>query len=231
MKVLGLDPSLTAFGWALHDTAVVGPGRCVDRGRHSTAADMTFVDRYVFMRDTLRDLIQRVRPDRVGIESPFFGGTYSEGMYGLFLYSNEALRLERRDVVFFSPLQVKAHARESLKRPLGWKMMKPDMVAAAKLDTGTRKVWDHNEADAYLVGRLAGRFWHYLDGDLPDPDLTPVERKYFSEVHTYQRGKKAGKTEKKGLIYREEDRFFCWSQVDPPGRNSPGPISTPDAEG
>ena len=215
--ILGLDPSLTAFGWALHDTLAVGPARCVDRGRYNTSADMTFVDRYMHMRDTLRALIQRTKPDRVGIESPFFGGSFSEGMYGLFLYSNEALRIERKDVVFFAPLQVKAHARESLGRPAKWEMMKPDMVDAAKHDTSTRKPWNHNEADAYLVGRLAGRFWHYLDDDLPDSQLTPVETKLFAEVHTYSRGKKSGKTEKKGLVFREDDRFFRWSQGHGPG--------------
>lgn len=213
MRVLGLDPSLTAYGWALHDTSATGQARCVARGRHSTPADMTFVDRYTFMRDSLRELIQRYQPDKVGIESPFFGGTFSEGMYALFVYSNEALKLERRDVVFFSPLQVKAHARESLGRPDKWKMQKPDMVAAVKHDLGAGKNVNHNEADAYLVGRLAGRFWRYLDGELTDADLTVEERKLFAEVHTYQRGKNAGKTERKGLVYREEDRFFRWSQI------------------
>lgn len=214
MLVLGLDPSLTAYGWALHDTTASGAGRCVERGRYSTSADMLFIDRYVFMRTVLLELIERLKPDRVGIESPFFGGSYSEGMYGLFLYSNEALKLSRRDVVYFSPLQVKAHARESLKRPPKWEMMKPDMVEATKADLGVRKTINHNEADAYLVARLAGRFWHYLDGEVPDNALTAVERKLFAEVHTYGRGKKAGRTEQRGLVYREEDRFFRWSQVD-----------------
>lgn len=214
--ILGLDPSLTAFGWALHDTTATGPSRCVARGRYNTKSNMVFVDRYVFMRESLRELIQKHHPDRVGIESPFFGGSYSEGMYGLFLYSNEALKLEHRDVVFFSPLQVKAHARESLGRPPKWEMMKPDMVAAMKHDLGGRgKNVNHNEADAYLVGRLAGRFWQYYDGVLGDTDLTPVEYEYFAKTHTFVRGKRAGQTEKSGLIFREEDRFFRWSQDVP----------------
>jgi hypothetical protein len=174
---------------------------------------MLFVDRYVFMRETLRSLIQRYNPDKVGIESPPFGASYSEGMWGLFLYSNEALRLERKDVVYFTPPQVKAHARESLRRPDGWEMKKPDMVDAAKADTTTRKTWNHNEADAYLVARLAGRFWRYLDGELSDPDLTPVEFQYFAKTHTYVRGRHAGQTTKTGIVYREEDRFFRWSLV------------------
>lgn len=215
MKLLGLDPSLSNFGWAIHDTDASGPARCVARGRYSTPADMVFVDRFVYMRESLRELVRQHKPDKVGIESPFFGGTFSEGMYALFVYSNEALKLERRDVVYFSPLQVKAHARESLGRPDKWKMQKTDMVAAMKADLGGggKKV-NHNEADAYLVGRLAGRFWRYLDGEITDPDTTPEERRLFSEVHTFTRGKKAGKTEKNGLIYREEDRFFRWSKND-----------------
>lgn len=217
MIVLGCDPSLTNYGWAVHDTCAEGIARCVARGRIQTPSSMAFVDRYTTMRETLRTLIQAHNPDRVGIESPFFGGTFSEGMYSLFVYSNEALKLERRDVVFFSPLQVKAHARESLKRPDKWVMKKPDMVAAMKHDLGGKgRNVNHNEADAYLVGRLAGRFWQYLDGALTDTDLTPVELEYFSKTHTFIKGKKAGKTEKSGLIYREEDRFFRWSQ-DPSG--------------
>jgi hypothetical protein len=181
---------------------------------------MMFLDRYIFMRTVLLELIAKHKPDKVGIESPFFGGSYSEGMYGLFLFSNEALKMSRMDVVYFSPLQVKSHARESLARPKGWEMMKPDMVEAAKADLSVRKAINHNEADAYLVARLAGRFWNYLDGKVPDASLTTVERKLFSEVHTFSRGKKAGRTVQKGLVYREEDRFFRWSQV--PGGSERG---------
>jgi len=174
---------------------------------------VTFVDRYIFLRESLRALIQRTKPDRVGIESPIFNDLFSEGMYGLFLYSNEALKLERRDVVFFSPGQGKAHARESIQRPAGWKMLKGDMVDAAKADTGGGGRWNHNEADAYLIGRLAGRFWLFAEGVIPESELSPVERKQFLDVHTFIRGKNAGKTIKKGLLFREEDRYFRWSQA------------------
>jgi hypothetical protein len=214
MLVLGLDPSLTNFGWALHDSLATGAGRCVSRGRFATKASMTFVDRYVFMRESLRQLLQDTKPDRVGIESPVFNDLFSEGMYGLFLYSNEALRIEQKDVVYFSPGQGKAHARETLGRPDKWKMLKADMVAAARHDTGGG-TWNHNEADAYLIARLAARFWDFFEGNLDEAALTPVERKQFLLIHTFQRGKRAGHTVKKGLLYREEDRFFRWSQVSP----------------
>ena len=153
------------------------------------------------MRESLRALIQEHKPDRVGIEFPVFDNLWSEGMYGLFLYSCEALRAECMDVVFWSPLQAKAHARDTLDRPKGWKM---DAAGGR---------WNHNEADAYLVGVLSGRFWEFYDGTLEEGGLTPTESRYFTKVHTFVRGKKAGKTIKKGVIYRESDRFFTWSRL------------------
>lgn len=213
MRVLGCDPSLTNFGWAIHDNSFpVGDSRrCEARGRFQTKAKMEFVTRYAFMRDSLRALIQEHNPDRVGVEYPIMNAMYSEGMWGLFLYSCEAFRAECMDVVFWSPLQVKAHARDTLARPKGWMMDKVDMCEAAKKDVGGGRAWNHNEADAYLVGVLAARFWDFYEGNLKEGGLTPTERRYFTKVHTFVRGAKAGKTIKKGVIYRESDRFFRWS--------------------
>lgn len=213
MRVLGLDPSLTNYGWALHDTeAPIGcSDRCLSRGRFQTPADMEFVTRYMTQRDRLASLVRDTKPDKVGIEFPVFDNLFSEGMYGLFLYSCEALRNEGCDVVFWSPLQVKAHARESLSRPKGWVMDKADMVEASKIDTGSTKAWNHNEADAYLVARLSGRFWSRYAEQLSDDVLTPTELKYFTEIKQFVRGKKAGRSERRGVIYRENDRFFLWS--------------------
>lgn len=213
MRVLGIDPSLTAYGWAIHDTdAPVGStDRCLARGRFSTPAKTEFVDRYVMMRESLKSLIHRERPDFVGIEHPVFSALFSEGMYGLFLYSCEALKSSGCDVVFWSPLQVKAHARESLGRPAKWVMDKVDMVEASKHDAGPGR-WNHNEADAYLVARLSGRFWKLYGEAITPDDLTPVERKYFTEIHKFVRGKRAGREVRKGVMYREDERFFLWSQ-------------------
>ena len=213
MICLGLDPSLTNFGWAVHDDShpIGSAARCPSRGRFQTPADMTFVDRYIAQRESLRALIRSVKPDRVGIEFPVFDNLFSEGMYGLFLYSCEALKAEGCDVVFWSPLQVKAHARESIGRPKGWPMDKQDMVEAAKVDAGGAK-WNHNEADAYLIGKLSARFWSFHDQALPEGGLTDVEKKYFTDVHKYIRGKNAGKEVKRGVIYREDERFFLWSK-------------------
>lgn len=218
MKVLGFDPSLTNFGWALHDTDAEGRARCVARGRFQTPAKMLFVQRYMTMRANVTALLAEHDVDFVGCESPVFNDLWSEGMYGLFLYTCEALYEAGVNLVLFSPIQVKAHARNFLDRPVvagkKWVMRKPDMVEAARLHTGGKGRWNHNEADAYWVAVTAGRFWQLLQGVISEADLTADERRQFTRIHTYQRGKKAGKTERKGLIFREDDRFFLWAVDD-----------------
>lgn len=126
---MGFDPSLSNFGFAVYRE---GSG-CLLRGRFRTSSKDLYIDRYVELRDSVETLLQVIKPDRIGLEYPVFKDLYSEGMYGLFLYVSEALRKQKKDVVFFSPLQVKAHARNQLNRPAGWKMEKTDMVEASKV--------------------------------------------------------------------------------------------------
>jgi len=172
---------------------------------------MEFIDRYVFLRESLDQVLRRAPHDRVGLEQPVFGNLYSEGMYGLFLFTCEALKRNNCDVVLWTPLQIKAHARDSIDRPPKWKMEKPDMVEAARNETGGGK-WNHNEADAYLCAVLAGRFWKLHAGEISVDDLTPTEKRYFTRVWNPKRGKHAGKTIKTGTLHREDDRFFLWSR-------------------
>lgn len=217
MKVLGFDPSLTNFGWCLHDTdvAVGAPGRLVESGRFQTSSKTLFIDRYLEQREQVMSLIDRMGAAhgtfRVGCESPVFGELYSEGLYGLYLYNCEAMRMSKVDVAFFSPGQLKAHAHHALGRPKGWKMMKPDMVEATKRDAGLKGNLNHNEADAYWAAFAAGRFWAFMDGVLKKEDLTPIEAKQFTEIYTYQRGAKAGTSVNKGIMFKEDHRFFRWS--------------------
>lgn len=217
MQVLGFDPSMTNFGWALHDMDATGESRCVERGRFQTPASDLFIDRYTYLRQCVIDLIARLGVSHVGCESPVFNNLWSEGMYGLYLYVCEAMRLSKVDVVLFSPGQVKAHARDRLDRPKIngklWKMHKSDMSEAAREDAGgVGKAWNHNEADAYWVAFAAARFWAYMDGEITKQDLSTTEKKQFADVHTFQKGKRAGQTIHKGVSFREGDRFFRWSK-------------------
>jgi len=190
----------------------------VDRGTWHTTPKQEFIDRYVWLREALRQKIQETQPDCVGIEFPIFGDLWSEGMYGLFLFSCEALKKENSDVLLLTPPQVKTHAREYLERiearPLKpkWKMEKPDMIEAAKGHSSGKGRWNDHEADAYWVGQATGRFFGLYHGNLDESCLSPAEKHQFTRVHTFQRGKKAGKTVRTGFLYREQDRFFRWSE-------------------
>jgi len=209
---------LTNFGWAIHDTEAEPEDACPARGRFKTSSKQLFIDRYIEMRSNLQALVKKQGVDRVGCEYPIFNDLWSEGMYGLFLFTCEALRVAQVDLVFFSPPQVKAHAREFLQRPKVdgklWKMRKGDMVEAARDSTGGKGNWNHNEADAYWVARSAARFWQLLDGGVEEGELSRPEQQQFKRIHTYQRGKRAGKTVKSGILYREDERFFRWTRDD-----------------
>ncbi len=209
--ILGLDPSLRAFGWTLIDENL----SIVDKGLFSTEADVIFVDRYIYLREQLRTLIQSCKEKtdhlQVGIESPIFNDLYSEGMYGLFLYSNEALKLEKMDVVFLTPNQVKAHAHEFLGRPKGWKMQKADMVEACKKANPHVKSINHHQSDAYWVGRIASRFWDAMDGRVEIDALSDLEKKHFTDVDLYIKGAKEGRVKRQGISHKGDDRWFRWS--------------------
>lgn len=213
--VLGLDPSLSSYGWAVHDTAGIGESRCVKRGTFKTKSKDLFVSRNMYMRDSLIGLVGDVKPDKTAIEYPVFKETYSEGMYGLFLYSCEALLLTKSDVVFFDNSQVKAHGKRMINRPSGWKMCKDDIKEAAELDTGIKKSkWKKSdESDAYIIALLGSRFWMLLDGSIKEQDLSDYEKKLFLEIKKTSKGKNVGIEQRKGIAYREDSRFFIWGQA------------------
>ena len=211
MRILGLDPSLTSTGWCVIDTMKPGKDRVIAKGTIKTKPRMALPDRYVLIRETVREIIREHNPDKLGIESPIFGGESSSQLFAVWVYVQEAVRAERRDFVALTPPQVKSHARLVLERPAGWKMEKADMVEAARHETGGSGRWKHDEADAYWIATIAGRFWDFHAGDIAVEDLTDVERHQFARERTFVRGRKAGQTERTGLIYRGGDRFFLWS--------------------
>lgn len=218
--ILGLDPSLRNFGWTL----ITDNGSFLDKGTMKTGTDMMFLQRYMYLRDELALLVSRLKNQygekegtlRVGIESPIFNDLFSEGMYGLFLYSNEALMSQKVDTVYLSPNQVKAHALDFMNRPKGWKMGKSDMVEAAKRATDGQgaKRWNNHQADAFWVARASARFWLLVEDQITEDDLSDLEKKHFSSLDRYVRGKKAGRVKRMGIMHKEDDRFFRWSDLD-----------------
>lgn len=214
MITLGLDPSLTGFGWCLHNSSVVGPARVVAKGREKTTPKEIFVTRYMRLRELVSRLLDTYLDiEAVGVESPIFGATFSSGAYALFVMVNEAVFLRRKDVVYFDPSTLKLLAKMDPKVRKG-EMAKSDMVAAARADTGIRGPFNHDEADAYHVARFAARFWELDRSRISTSDLTPSELHTFLRAHTYRKGKRAGQTVKDGTVFRENDRFFRFSLVE-----------------
>jgi Holliday junction resolvasome RuvABC endonuclease subunit len=213
MITLGLDPSLNGFGWCVHDSSKLGAERIVQSGVVSTSTKTMWVKRYVSLREEVAKIIDRYLViEAVGVESPNYGDLWSEGAYGLFLMVNEAIWSRRKDVVFFDPSSLKMLAKGDPSVRKG-KMHKSDMVDAAKAETGVRL--NHNAADAYHVARFAARFWMLFKGQLTEDDLLPSELHAFTRIHTFVRGKRAGQTVKHGAIFKENARFFRFSQTLP----------------
>jgi len=214
--VLGLDPSLTALGWCVHDSEAEGPERIVGRGLISTVAKDIFVQRYMTLREGVGDLLDRYSAiEAVGVESPAFGEQWSPGAYALFIMVNEAIYTRRKDVVYFDPGTLKMLTKVDPKIRLG-KMFKADMVDAAKADTGLKGRITHDEADAYHVARFAARFWLFLKGAILEDSLSPAEYQAFAKIHTFTKGDRAGQTVMQGAAFKENRRFFRFSQLDTP---------------
>lgn len=198
----------------MHNPSVVGEGRVIAKGVVNTNASELFVSRYGILKAVLVYLVDRYPEIQVlGVESPTYGESWSEGAYALFVSINEAIYLCRKDVVYFDPQTLKMLAKLDPTIRKG-SMDKSDMIEAARADTGIKQ-WDHNEADALVIARSTSRFWEFEREILTIEDLTPSERRSFHRVHTFTKGKKAGRTERRGLVFREDDRFHKFSQVPP----------------
>lgn len=213
MISLGLDPSLTGFGWCVHDSGATGTNRIVARGHFATSPKTIFVQRYMDLRESVGKVMDD-HPDirSVGVESPPFGEQYSEGLYALFLMVNEAIYVRRKDVVYFDPGTLKMLTKGDPAVRKG-KMFKSDMVDAAKADTGIKGKFNHNEADAYHIARFAARFFEFIGQAIPESDLTPAEHRAFARTHTFVRGKRAGETVQMGAAFKENQRFFRFSEI------------------
>jgi Holliday junction resolvasome RuvABC endonuclease subunit len=213
MITLGLDPSLTGFGWCVFDSTGIGERRVFAKGLWKTSPKMIWVERYVQLREEVKALLDRyLLIEAIGMESPPFGEQFSEGLFALFLMINEAAWSRRKDVVYFDPGTVKMLTKVDPKVRKG-KMFKSDMIDAAKAETGASMRWNHNEADAYHIAKFAGRFWMLLAGTIQLSDLTPAEYQAFAKVHTFTRGKREGQTEHTGAMFKEGKRFFRFSQL------------------
>lgn len=222
MRILGLDPSLTNYGWSLVEYEEGSLVQLIDRGRIRTAPGQfpDMVDRYTYMRSQVQELLQRTNPQACGIESTVFStrAYFTEGLFALFIMSLEAIKSESKDLVLFAPLQVKSYAKTLIDRPSWWKMEKADMIEVSKtisdgLDIskdakGRPRKWDHNEADAFIIASFAARFWSLVYGHIKPAEMSDHEHKLFLGGRTRKTIDRS-----KGILFQEHARHYRWGKT------------------
>jgi len=253
---LGLDPSLSSYGWCVYDGSKTGLDKVVERGRWKTPASQIEVARYITLRDSLRECVRKYDIKRAAAETPPIGPTgdwSQEKLYALFIVNMEVMYTEGVDIVLFAPTQLHLYAKQWGSQVVKGEWFKSDMQSTAQLDVldllhhpRNGDYWDNSpskrkrlreagwkkhprpivdvmdypkdvrkslrfqsdEADAYLAASCGHRFWEHLLGRIPEADLTPSEWDIFAKTHTYTRGKKAGLTDRDGIIFKEGSRFY-----------------------
>lgn len=213
MLVLGLDPSLSAYGWAVHRPNASGLDRRMASGHEGTIPSMVPVVRFMHFRAMVAGLLDRFKPDFIGIESPAYqAGPFQRIHFGLMMYSIEAIFERRRDCVLFDPATLKLLAKEDTKLRKG-PMTKLDMQRRVQVDTMDPSVIDNNEADAYIVARSAARFFLMQSGAIPPKDLTPSERSVFVTRSRKVKTLKGTITKRVAHTFRENSRWFSFSKI------------------
>lgn len=207
MIVLGLDPSLTGYGWCLIDTEKEGREQVLDYGVWKTTARTYMPRRYRILTDQLQELLENCeyKIDWIGIEHPPFGASYTPGLYALYMYTWEVVMNHRIGFVYFLPTQLKAFVRSILDDD--GKMFKSDMKDAMNLllNNEWKGRLNHNVADAYLTAYHAWRFRLLIKGEITEEDLTPKEAQAWTRTI---RRRKTGKVDYVGALYQEDDKWY-----------------------
>ncbi len=207
MYYLGLDPSLTDFGWALLDMDQLPEHRLAHSGRWKTLASWVEPVRYATQQARLMALLNQYKGQIsfAATESPPFKMSFSEGIYALYTRVLECLFRARIPFACFAPPTVKSLASPFLPDNHIGKIEKPEMVyCAQQICPGHQKPFNHNIADAINISYSSYRFWSFVQGNLPSSDLTKTETSSFYKV------KKSGVTE--GLYTLEGTRWFNLSE-------------------
>jgi len=205
MYVLGLDPSLRSYGWAYLDSN--HQDNLITSGHEGTFNSMVPVVRYIHFRSLVSSLLSNFQVDLVGIESPAYGGgEYSERHFGLMLFCLEPIFNARIDCVLFDPTTLKyltGKARAS----------KQDMQRFVRLSRMATSDLQSDEADAYCVAYFSYRFMQLKNGLISPSDLTDAEKWTFLERKKKIKKSILNKTKRTAYIFRENSRFFNFSQI------------------
>lgn len=216
MKVLGLDPSFSNFGWCtIEDEKDLFSNVTIDKGRirwkeKTDEKEYDFVDKFILLEKYLRSLLHSTKPDYIAIEQPTYGTSYAEGMYALFIQNMKIIKELKFNVLTVDNNETKSRVRDYLKKDDKSKVTKSEIKLAARKHTGIQK-WTGDEADAYWIGHLGMKFWKLQSGQITDADFEPIDVEQISCFSLFVKGPKKGTPKKVGLIHRPKDRYFIWS--------------------
>lgn len=208
MPVIGLDPSLTNFGWVLLNEMKSGKDSLIEYGTFKTSTkDGLRVQRLILQRERLRKLLSEQNVGLVSMEAPYWQDFSTEILFALNQFIHEVFLDLGILVIYIQPLSLKKQALPDMNPQ---EATKHHMTHQAKkeLDKVGHRFSEH-VSDAYFAAKVGCRFylWHCLQ-DLKDDDLTESEKHLFCGKHTFVRGLKKGLTEYTGIIYRENDQIF-----------------------
>jgi|WetSurMetagenome_2_1015567.scaffolds.fasta_scaffold109788_2 Holliday junction resolvasome RuvABC endonuclease subunit len=213
MRSLGLDPSLTGYGWCIYDSdATLGSHRLVISGHEGTLKGTIPVTRFIHFRSMVADLLTRFRVDVVGIETPVFNsGPFMTDHFGLMMFSLEAIFNARKDCVLFDPTTLKLLSTGKSDAS------KQDMQKAVQLDRMTTDLVQSDESDAYMIARFASRFMMLKNCTISPDELDENEQQIFLR----RSKKKNGGIKHTAQIFRENSRFYEFSRVPKGSINLP----------
>jgi Holliday junction resolvasome RuvABC endonuclease subunit len=218
VRALGLDPSLSAFGWCVYDSAAgLRPRRLVASGHEGTLSDLVPVARFMHARSMVDSLLRRFDVDVVGIESPAFdGGPFTTTHYSLMMFATEPIFERRKDFVLFDPTTLKLVSTGKSTAS------KADMQRAVQIDRMSTEVIQSDESDAYHVAKSAARFLMLWRGELSPDDLTEHEKRVFLMRTKKPKRASSAPVRKVAHVFRQNSRFFELSKVPV------GSVSLPD---
>ena len=134
MYYLGLDPSLTSYGWCVYDSEATGLDKVVAFGRWKTTSKMLEPVRYMSHRKSLTEVIRKYNITKSAIETPPVGdnGAFSqEKLYALYMVNMEVMFTEKVDVLLLAPLQLSLLAKVWGRRVVRGDWDKKDMIRTA----------------------------------------------------------------------------------------------------
>jgi hypothetical protein len=137
MITLGLDPSLTSYGYCIYDDSKNDYHKLVVKGRWKTTVEKHDVIRYLSIRENLRNIIHDYKITNAAMETPPIGptGAWSqEKLYALYIYNMEVMYTEKVDILLIAPTQLHLFAKVWGARTVEGDWFKSDMVNTARIN-------------------------------------------------------------------------------------------------